>query len=224
MKYFILYLLFFCFTAVYPQTKTRYIDVNGTAELMVQADQINFTIQINIVGKSIEKSKKSGDKHLNELLAILKNIDIDSSDIEILPVTLGKNYEFVDGRREQKGFYTEIKVDFLLRDLSKYYELINKLSLNDNFEILNSSYGISDYEHRHVAANKKALKAAKDKAEYMAKTLGVNLGEVLEIEENNFWRGYSLASNSISAETPQSNSINGKVTIRRSVRVKFAIR
>lgn len=224
MKYFLLAIFIFCFVSLNAQDNQKYININGTSELILPADQINFTVQIKIIDDSIEESKKTNDKYLNELMSILKGIGINSNDIEISPIILGKNYENDINRvRIQKGFFTEVKVNFLLKDLSKYFELTNKISSSNYFEILNSSYNISDYEQQHRLAYEKALNAAKEKAEYMAKTLGVKLGEVLEIDENNYWQSYVNPSNIVTQVNSSDGSISGKVTIRRSVRVKFAI-
>jgi Uncharacterized conserved protein len=217
-------LLVLCFAYSNAQEHQRYINVNGTSELVLTADQINFTVKIRLIDSSVEKSKISNDKCLNELSAILKNIGINSNEMQVSPITLGKNYEFIEREHKQKGFYTEVIVSFLLKDISKYYELTNKLATNDAFEITNSDYSISNYELQHRLAYEKALIAAKEKAEYMSKALGTNLGEVIEIEENNYWQNYSSTTNSISVEKSTSSNISGKVTIRRSVRVKYSLK
>ena len=223
MKYLFLILLIFCLISVNAQENIKYINVNGTSELILPADQINFTIQIKIVDESVEESKKTNDKYLNELLTLLKTSEINSKDIEILPISIGKNYELINRERKQKGFYTQVNVSFILKDLSKYYDLTNKLSKNNYFEIVNSNYGISDYEVQHKLAYEKALKAAKEKAEYMTKTLGVKLGNVLEIDENNYWQSYATPFNTVTKVNLRESDISGNVTIRRSVRVKFSI-
>ncbi len=224
MKYFFLASFILCFTSINAQENLKYININGTSEVILPADQINFTVQIKIIDESIEESKKTNDKYLDELLTTLKSIGINSNDIEVSPITLGKNYEHdINRERKQKGFFTEVKITFLLKDLSKYYDLTNNLSSSNYFEIVNSSYSISDYEQQHKSAYEKALNAAKEKAEYMTKTLGVKLGEVLEIDENNYWQSYANPFNTVTQVNSQEGSISGKVTIRRSVRVKFAI-
>ncbi len=223
MKYLIITALFFCFVSVYAQENKRFINVEGTGEIIVPADQINFSVQIKVIEASIEKSKKNNDKYLNELLTILKNTGINSDDIEVSPLTLGKNYEYKSGERIQNGFFTQVNVSFKLKDLTKYYELTDELSSNNNYEILSSSYGLSNFEKHNKAAYIKALLDAKEKAGYMTKTLGVKLGEVLEIDEANFVQRYPVVFNSLAKAGQPSESIAGKVTITRTVRVKFAI-
>ena len=223
MKFMFLILLLFCSISVNAQENTKYINVNGTSELILPADQINFTIQIKIVDESVEESKKTNDKYLNELLTLLKTSEINSKDIEMLPISIGKNYELINRERKQKGFYTQVNVSFILKDLTKYYDLTNKLSKNNYYEIVNSNYSISDYEAQHKLAYEKALKAAKEKAAYMTKALGVKLGNVLEIDENNYWQSYATPFNTVTKVNSQESDISGNVTIRRSVRIKFSI-
>ena len=217
MKYLVLFVLLLCSVSVNAQENNRYINVNGTSELILPADQINFGVQIRTVAESLDMSKSTNDKYLGELKAILKETGINQDDIEISP-----EYEAQVGRK-QKGFYTECRVTFILKDFSKYYELTDKLSASSHFEVVSSGYSLSDYEQHNKKAYEKALLAAKDKAEYMAKTLGVKLGEVLEIDENNFWQNNAVPFNTVAKVSTQDENVSGKVTISKSVRVKFSI-
>jgi uncharacterized protein YggE len=224
MKYFFLSLFICSFGSTSAQEFHKYITVNGTSELILPADQIKYTIQIKIVAAAVEASKNANDSCRNELLRKLNKIGINSNDINVLPMTLGKNYEFNKGERKQRGFYTEVNVIFLLKDLSKYYELTNELSSSNQYEIKESTYNISDYELQQKIAFEKALLAAKEKAKYMVHVLGVKLKDVLEIEENNYWQAGSIYSNTIEQkQDSRAGDMSGKVTIRRSVKVKFAI-
>jgi len=224
MKY-LFFFLMLCFISSSAQENPKYINVNGTSELHLPADQIDFTVQIRIVDDSIEESKKTNDQYLEELLKILNDSGINSNDIEVSPITLGKNYvtDINRGETKQEGYFTAVRVTFLLKELSYYFGLTNKLSSDNHFEIISSGYKISDYEKQHQAAYEGALKAAKEKAEYMTKTMGVKLGEVLEIDENNNLPGYPNPFNTVTEVNYGQGSSSGKVTIRRSVRVKFAI-
>jgi uncharacterized protein YggE len=223
MKYFLLALLLVCFASPKAQENKRYINITGTSELILPADQMNFTVQIKTINDSIEESKKANDNHLNELMVLLKSTGIILNDITTSPITLGKNYEYKNSERIQKGFFTEVNVSFLLKDLSKYYEITNKLSSGKSFDNINSNYAVSDYELQNKLAYQKALKAAKEKAENMAITMGLKLGDVLEIDETNYAQAYPNPSNAITIVNSQDVNILGKVTIRKSVRVKFAI-
>jgi uncharacterized protein YggE len=226
MKYFLFALLLVCFTSLKAQENKRYINITGTSELILPADQMTFTVQIKTINDLIEESKKANDNHLNELISLLKSSGIISTDITTSPITLGKNYVYKNNENIQKGFYTEVTVSFLLKDLSKYYELTNKLSSSNSSGNINSNYNISDYELQNKLAYQKALKTAKEKAEYMASTMGVKLGDILEIDETtngNNISNYPNPFNTVTVIDSPNNNSSGKVTIKRSVRVKFAI-
>lgn len=222
MKKLLVVFLLFSFALLNAKGNQKYINVTGTSELTVPADQINITVQIKSIALSIEESKKNNDKSLTELLSTIRAAGIIADDIQISPISLGKNYEYKTGERVQNGYFTNVDVSILLKDLSKYYELTDKLSLSDNYEITSSGYAISNYEEQVKNVFEKALKAAKEKAEYMAKTMNIKLGDVLEIDENNFGGG-PVMLNSFAKEDFQQSGVTGKVTITRSVRVKFAI-
>ncbi len=210
------------FTSLFAQGK--YINVNGTSELNLNADQINFSVQIKVINESLDGAKKNNDNYVNQLLQILKGEGISHDDIEVSPITLGKNYDYSERERVQKGFYALVNVSFKLKDLSKYYDLTDKLASNENFEVISSGYDISDYEAQNQRANENALKAAKAKAEYMCNALGLSLGDVLEIDETENAQPYPVPLNTMMKESNQNENPFGKVTIRRTVRVKFAIK
>lgn len=215
-------ILFVFFVKINAQENQKFINVTGTSEVIVNADQINISIHIRTIKKSIEESKKGNDKSVNDLVTILTGLGIDPHEIDISPVSMGKNYEYKQGERIQNGYYTNVDLSLLFKNLSKYYELIDKISLNDAYEIVNSNYSVSNFEALSKSAYEKALIAAKEKAEYMAKTMNVKLGDVIEIDETNF-SGSPLPVNALAKENFQNSGVSGKVTINRSIRVKFAI-
>jgi len=207
------------------QNSRRYINVIGTSQLIINADQIEFKVQIKMVEPSAEKSKNENVKNTDELLSILNSSGISSSEIEVKPMILGKNFVF-DKERQRKhdGFFTLTNVSFTLKDISKYFELMTRITKSDIYEILSSNYKASDYELHHRKSYENALLAAKEKAEYMAKTLGISLGDILEIEENPSQNHYPNPFNNVTVENSQSGEISGKVPFTRSIRVKFEIK
>ncbi len=221
MKY-----LFLCFLLTFSVTtysQVRYIEVNGTHESVLPADRVSFSIQLKTVQETVEEAKNVNTQKLDNLLKQLTDIGISQTDINVSPITLGKNYTYVNNQRQQEGFYVQVNLSVLLQDLNLYTELTDAFVLNNSIEKIQSNYKISDYEHQHQLAYEKALQLAKTKASYMAKVYEMSLGEVLEIEENSSWSSYSIPFNSVTTENSKEENDFGKVTIRRSVRVKFIL-
>jgi uncharacterized protein len=229
-KLFIFVLLVMAAT-INAQNAPKFITVNGTAEVIVPADCIVFNVSIKTVNEVMALAKSMNDKTLDELLTRVKSSGVAAEDIEIAPVSLGKNYEYGTSGRKEKGYFASVTLTFKLKDLTKYLSLTEQLSKSPSIE-LNSSFELS--KEKLLALNKdtycSALKAAKEKAEYMAAALGAKLGSVSEIEEAGvntpiLQRSSQLISN-FSAKMDadlQNEPVAGKITVSKSVRVKFDI-
>lgn len=206
------------------QNNTRFINVSGQAEITVPADQAEVSLQIKTIDKTSDLSKSRMDEALNAAVAILRKTGIENKFISVSPVLFGKNYEFNEKGRQQNGYYSMVTVNVLLKNLTSYFELTNQLSTIEAVEIVSSDYSVADIESHNLRAYESALKAAQKKAESMARTMGVGLGTVLEIDEVIPVMPYNTYAANVKtrAETPDP-AFSGKVVISKTVRVKFRI-
>ena len=222
-KIFILILLFSA-SFIYSQ-ETRYIEVTGKAEIKYPADQISWTIRISKVEDSLEKSSNEAKSALNDLLGVLEQTGIDKNDIQVSPIQQGRHYENDYDRKSRRftGFYSNISVSFILKDISKYPQLVRRLSESDEFENINSSWDDSKYEEHHKSALIQASDNAKNKAMYLADNLGMQIGSVLEIEEGGTSTGYPNPFNTSTSLGYKTPIASGKVSYTRSVKIKFEL-
>jgi uncharacterized protein YggE len=223
MRYLVLVLAIICAFTAYPQESKRFIDVNGTAEVNIPADRIDFNIQVRVVSQTISESKKQVDVSVKELMDLLKKYSISDDDIDESSVLLGKNYEHDSGKREQKGFFASSDITFKLKDLTKYYNLSDELAGIRNIEAANSNYNLNNYEKYNQQAYEKALKAAAEKASYMCSALDVKRGKVLEIDENNQNTPMVLNTREMFKAEGGGAIISGNVNITRTIRVRYEI-
>ena len=222
-KIFILILLLSA-SFLYSQ-ESRYIEVTGKAEIEYPADQVSWIVRISIIEDLLEKSSMEANSALTDLLGILEQTVIDKNDIQVSPIQQGRHYENDYDKKSRRfaGFYSNISVSFILKDMNKYPQLVKKLSESDEFENINSSWDDSKYEEHHKSTLIQASDNAKNKAMYLADNLGMQIGSVLEIEEGGTSKGYPNpfnTSTSLGYETPITT---GKVTYTRSVKIKFEL-
>ncbi len=189
-KIFILFLLF-SYHLIYPQ-ETRFIEVTGKAEMEYPADQISWSVRLNKIEDSLEESSREVNSALTDLLAILEQTGINKNDIQVSPIQQGRYYENEYDRKSKRfvGFYSNMNISFILKDMTKYSQLVKKISESAEFENLHSSWDDSNYEEHHRSTLIQASDNAKNKAEYLAENLGVQLGSVLEIREGSTSTGY----------------------------------
>lgn len=151
-----------------PEVKKNAIEVTGVAEMEVEPDEIIFSIGI--------KADNKNDLADNEkkLFDILKNAGVKNEDIKFKSMyqniysktaKFSKNYQFKAGAKS---------------NLSKIFEDLNQKWV--------SSLNIAEVKNTKIADFRKAvkinaLKAAKEKADYLLESMGKKTGNAIEIVE-----------------------------------------
>lgn len=225
MKRIISLIFIMIFSTVLLSQEHRFIEVSGVANLEYPADQINWSVSIKKVENTLEKSSEKANEVLKQLLIILNQASIDGNDIQISPTQKGKEYENEFDTRSRKfiGFYTMINVNFILRDMNNYSDLVSLLSSTDELENILSTWSDSEYEEHHKSTLIQASDNARNKAKYLAENLGMKIGSVLEIQEgtqNQLYPNPFNTSSSMEYKTPQAT---GKIPYTRSVKIKFEL-
>lgn len=223
-KIFFLLITIFLSTS-FTQETGRFITVNGNSEITLPADCIDFVIQIKNVSESLEKSREVNVNAANRLAGIFNDFKISKDDWEISPIQFGKEYNYTRDERKFVGYYSIVNVTVKLKNLDTYYEFIQKLSQNTLYEITRSNYGLSDYKKYHKEAIIKAVKAAREKAEYIAQSLQVKTGKILQVTEQDHFqpvaRGMlNTMENGIGGGKAE---VSGDIKIIRSVNMKVEI-
>lgn len=224
MKKIIVILLCVFFSTSFAQDIQRHINVSGNAEITVTADYIHFVIQIRNINESLKKSRETNVNASDELISILKEFKIKEDDWELSPIEFGKEYSYTREERKLIGYFSVVNVNVKLRVLEKYYEFISRLSENTLFEITQSEYGLSDYKKYHKEAIIKSAKAAKEKAMYLAESMGIKTGKVLQITEmSNFDPSPARMNNALLTKGGSAGNISGDIKISRSVNMQVEI-
>jgi len=128
MKHLFILCLSFLISTADAQQAIRFINLTGTAEHIVDADEIVFNIQVRTTAKSLDEAKKKNDEQISNIRKILAELNIKKDDFEIHPISLGKEYEWQNNKRVDKGFFAATNVTFKLKDFSRYYEYARILS------------------------------------------------------------------------------------------------
>lgn len=150
------------------EVKKNGIEVTGVAEMEVEPDEVIFSIGI--------KGDNKNDLADNEkkMFDILKNAGVKNEDIKFK--SMYQNIYAKNGKFSKSyEFKTSAK-----SNLSKVFEDLNQKWV--------SSLSISEVKNTKIADFRKAvkinaLKAAKEKADYLLESMGKKVGSVIEIVE-----------------------------------------
>ena len=212
----------------FAETDLPHITVYGTAEEMVVPDELNWSVSVKTVGTSVEEVATNHLIDVSAVLGYLKK-SIPEKEIKTSHMQLNENWVYRDRSRLQEGYYAYTAISFKSTDFTKYLEYWKNLSKLSSLTINQVSFDISNRIEIQNKTRLKAVSAAKEKTEVLAKALGVSLLEPLVVEEisdnaidSRIFNGY--AAGAVARKEPSEDSISpGKQGITSRVKLIFRI-
>lgn len=227
-------LLGLCYLGLFSQSPEMpakpFIEISGTAETEVVPDEIYITITLSerMEGKEklmIEKQESDLKKHLKELNIDPSNLVLNSANADYGKVRKSNKDVLVSKSYVLKVSGTDL--------VAKVYERLDKINAQDAYISRMAHSKILDIQKENRI---KAIKAAKEKVDYLLGALGQQSGKPLEIRElDNYINdnpGYPKRFMAMNSMAVQSFDESGnsepemsfkKITVRSSFQVKYEI-
>lgn len=220
----------------FPYPKT--ISVNGSAEMEIIPDEIYVQVDLREYKKKGEE-KVQLDKIKTDFLTNCKSIGIADSNISIASFD-GYNLAAIWRRkRKDPDLFASITYQIKFSNTKLIDQLVDKLDdeATSNFSIVRTSHSkIIDYRKQLKI---QAVKAAKDKANYLAESVNEKVGEAITITEPEEYSSSDVASglyktnaklysNAVSKADSYGISDGGvdyrKIKLRFEVKVLYALK
>jgi uncharacterized protein YggE len=205
---------------------SRFVRVAGTAEVKVVPDRAVIEVGVEKQDPSASAAKHAEDAAARRILAALRAGGIDEKDIQTTYLSLQPRSSYVKKVRVSY-FVAQQTMAITVRDLSQLDALLESLVKAGGNRVDSIGYETSDLRKYRDQARELAVKAAREKAEALAKALGQDIGKAQTIEEasdNEYSRG--LTSNSsfsydIAGRDKSPSLAAGQKSISASVTVSF---
>ena len=189
-------------TSGYPENT---INVSGKAEVSAVPDVARFSFTVLDNAKSTEEAQATISEKVSVILDGLEEVGVDEKDIKTNSYRIMPRYEYVrtvrpeidiavdgtefypgnDRTRKQTGFDVSQSVTVTVHDFDIVPAVLNILG-DTGVENLNGpNFEIDDPEALQEEAREQAIDEAKEKAQRLAKDLGVRLGDIVSFNENN---------------------------------------
>jgi len=211
------------------------ITVTGSAEMEVVPDEIymNFTLKEYL---DASKKKVKLETVKTEFLQLCKSSGVVDSNISISSYTGNENYDYYwyMRRKREPDFMGTISYIVKVSSTEKLNKIVAGLNEDaiENFYISKTSS--SKIEELRKEVKTKALIAGKTKAEYLAKSIGEDVGEALLIQEVDQSYGYDYANENnmkvMEQTTPDETSYKStspsfqKIKLRYEMKVEFKLK
>ena len=157
------------------------INVNGEGKIKVVPDQATITATVETKGNNAKDVKKQNDKQIDLVLKLIKKMNLAPADYTTKRVSLNPIYDY---EKKKTTYNATQTIEILLRDLSKYDELMEGLVDEGINKVDNVVFQSSKLEQYQSEARKMAMKDAKQKANDYVSVLGQKVGKALTISDN----------------------------------------
>jgi uncharacterized protein YggE len=202
------------------------INVSGEGKVKVIPDQATIAVTVETKGNNAKDVKKQNDEKIEAVLKFIKKMNLAPADYKTQRVSLNPQYDY---EKKKHSYNATQTIEILLRDLSKYDELMEGLvdqGINRIDAVTFQSSKLAQYQSE---ARKLAMKDAKLKAEDYVSVLGQKVGRAMTISDNSqtyypqpmYAAMKTMEMNDASA--PRQTLAVGEINITANVTVSFIL-
>lgn len=213
---------------------TRKIKTNGTAVLYVQPNVFTVIVGVETVDKDLKKAYQFHEQTSAKVLKLTEKYDIKPGDAQTTQMSVSPIYETESQKKSSlkliKGYNISNSISFTFDNPKTIAPLLQDAIESGANTISSVTFNTTDQRKYRDETRIKALHAAREKAELLAKEENSVVGQAIEITESySFSDG--LANNNIGIEQLQSMQNDylggiavGRIPVRASVSVIYELR
>ncbi len=219
--------LLFLSTALFAQNVVRSIATVGVAAIPYANDRALVPVSIEVKMSTAKEAEQDVDGAHEKVMQALKRTGVSKGDITVVGRSLRVAYEYALLSFREAGMVCQEQLQVRVEDLSRVDEVVKALATVANVEVGAPDYSSTKLGNTRREALLKAAEAAREKAELLAKSSGVKLKELLELEESGReWttpESYSggIASNFAGPSRP--SAVGGNQVVTVTVKARYRI-
>lgn len=204
------------------------ISVSGQSELNVPPDEAKLYLGVEITEKTVLEAQQDSTEVINKIITVLKNKGVAEKDIQTTSFSIDEQREYINDSYQLVGYKATHKLEIKTTDLESVGEIVDTAVKNGANVVDRISFDLSDQKKEEINAQAltEASSNAKEKAESLAKNLGIKLGKVSYVSEYGMnYRPYEYAGakSSVDFETESTVIMPQEVTVSAYVSLAFKI-
>ena len=207
------------------------ISVSGNAKLEVEPDQVEVYVRIETFNVKADDAKDENAKISDKVIKALKKAGIKNDDMETTSFYLNPRYDYDRNKGESilKGYTATNVLKVTTKDVDNAGKVIDVAVDNGANSIQSVNFGLTKEKQKEISGEAliRAAQVAKDKAESLASSLGINLGKIISVQESSFDFipfAAPVAEMVVAKAEAATQIVPGNVEVRASVTMSYEIR
>lgn len=173
------------------------ISVTGAAEIKVPPDEVLLNVGVESRAIALADAKRANDADVAKALAFLRASGVADKDVQTDYVNIEPRYPYDNAaklvtRLQPEYFVVRKSIGVRLTRVGAYEEVLAGLLANGAQYVHGVEFRTSQLRKHRDAARALAIRAAQEKADALARELGVRRGAVRAVSESysgGWWRG-----------------------------------
>ncbi|MBX3289710.1 MAG: SIMPL domain-containing protein [Acidobacteria bacterium] len=187
----------FCVAAQNYDQKPPTLEVNGSAEIFVQPDQVPISLDVTRTDKDLQVAKEQVDSTVSKVLALTSSFEIKPENVKTHYISVEMKYNSIRdpqkrifdeegdeiGTRVFIGYEVSTGVSVRITDIGKFQGFLDEVLKTGISEVSSVRFESSELRKYRDMARDMAMKAAQEKASAMARSIGQEIGKAIFIKE-----------------------------------------
>lgn len=223
-----------CGLAQTAESKPPTIEVSGSADILVEPDEVEISLDVTKTNKDLATSKSEADAALSQLMTLTRKYEIKPANVKTRYISVEMKYNSIRdpktriydndgdeiGTKIFVGYEVSTTVAVRMTDVPRFQAFLDD-ALKTGITAVNSvKFESSELRKYKDMARDNAMKAAFEKASAMAAAIGQKIGKAILVKEGKltdqtlFGANQALsANNTTSSFRPSSTGVASKESL-----------
>lgn len=178
------------------EATTPTIQVTGQGVVFGEPDIVVLNLGVSVQRGSVKEAREEAAQAMQKVLDSLKANGVLAKDIQTQQFSIQQEFDFINGRREFRGYRITNTVSAKVRNLDGIGQVIDDAAEagGDLVQVQSIQFAIDNLKELQVQARVEAMKDAQAKAKTLAAEGDVTLGKPISISEASSWSPFPVAT------------------------------
>jgi len=162
------------------------ITVSGEGKATGKPDVAMITLGVSRLADSVDAARNGAAASLDAMIKSMTDNGVAKDDIKTVQFNISPEYDYSNGKQKLTGFRVSNVVSVKVRDIAKTSKVVDDAVTagGNDVQVQSISFTIDNPEDLKTQARQAAVADAKSKAQTLAASTGVTVGDPMSISES----------------------------------------